>query len=75
MNALRFSIIVPVYNRPIEVRELLESLTNQTDDHFEVIIVEDGSSVDCKAEVEHQMDKLDVKYFFKSNSGPGQSRN
>lgn len=75
MNPLRFSIIVPIYNRPVEVKELLESLTKQTDDQFEVVIVEDGSSVDCKVEVEQQKDALDVNYFFKPNSGPGQSRN
>ena len=37
------SLIIPVYNRPNEVEELLESLTLQSETNFEVIIVEDGS--------------------------------
>ena len=45
---MKYSFIVPVYNRPDEVDELLDSLTRQTTDDFEVIIVEDGSSVPCK---------------------------
>lgn len=71
----KYSVIVPVYNRPAEVDELLESLTHQTYTNFEVIIVEDGSVEDCKAEVEKVKDALNVTYFFKANSGPGQSRN
>lgn len=71
----KFSIITPVYNRPAEVFELLESLTFQNFKDFEVIIVEDGSSMTCK-EVCSQFDKvLDIKYFFKENSGQGFSRN
>ena len=45
---MKYSVIVPVYNRPDEVAELLESLTSQTYKDFEVIIVEDGSAVPCK---------------------------
>lgn len=72
---MRYSIIVPVYNRPDEADELLHSLTNQTFRNFEVIIVEDGSSVPCGAVVEKYKSLLDIKYFSKSNSGPGQTRN
>ncbi len=72
---MKYSIIVPVYNRPDEVDELLQSLCEQTLADFEVIIVEDGSQKDCKSVVERYTDKLDVKYFMKPNSGPGQSRN
>ena len=42
---MKYSIIVPVFNRPDEVSELLESLTHQTVKDFEVIIVEDGSKI------------------------------
>ncbi|RUA07389.1 MAG: glycosyl transferase family 2 [Flavobacteriia bacterium] len=71
-----FSIIVPVYNRPQEVSELLESLTNQTYKKvFEVIIVEDGSSETSEDVVNSYKELLDIKYFYKENSGPGQSRN
>ena len=72
---MRYSLIVPVYNRPDEVDELLESLCSQTEQDFEVVIVEDGSQRDCRAIVEKYADRLDVQYFAKPNSGPGQSRN
>lgn len=70
-----YSVIVPVYNRPQEVLELLESLVKQTYTNFEVIIVEDGSNLDCKEIVESFSSKLDITYFFKENSGQGFSRN
>jgi len=72
---IQFSIIVPVYNRPQETEELLASLLQQTYHDFEVIIVEDGSSVLSEKVVRNYMDKLTIKYFYKENSGPGQSRN
>jgi glycosyltransferase involved in cell wall biosynthesis len=72
---MKYSIIVPVFNRPDEVDELLESLTNQTITDFEVLIVEDGSTKTCKNICDKYMGKLDIKYFMKENSGPGQSRN
>ena len=69
---MRYSFIIPVYNRPEEVDELLNSLTRQTNKNFEVLIVEDGSSVPCKEVVDNYADRLDICYYFKSNSGPGQ---
>ncbi|WP_311441498.1 glycosyltransferase [Hoylesella enoeca] len=72
---MKYSFIIPVYNRPDEVDELLESLTTQSLKSFEVIIVEDGSSVTCREVCNRYTDKLELKYFEKSNSGPGQSRN
>lgn len=72
---MNYSIIVPVYNRPDEVDELLESLTRQTFKQFEVIIVEDGSKNDCRSVVEKYSGALDIHYYYKDNSGPGQSRN
>lgn len=72
---MRYSLIIPVYNRPDEVDELLESLTFQSFKDFEVIVVEDGSSVPCKDIVEKYRDRLDVHYYNKPNSGPGQTRN
>ena len=69
------SIIVPVYNRPDEVDELLESLANQTLKDFEVIIVEDGSIKTCKDVCDKYANILDLHYYAKENSGPGQSRN
>lgn len=72
---MKYSIIVPVYNRPDEVDELLGSLTEQTEKNFEVIIVEDGSSVTCEKVCNGYKATLDIHYFMKENSGPGQSRN
>lgn len=72
---MKYSIIVPVFNRPDEIDELLESLTHQTFNDFEVIIVEDGSQKPCKEVCDKYTDKLNLKYFMKENSGPGQSRN
>jgi glycosyltransferase involved in cell wall biosynthesis len=71
-----YSIIVPVYNRPNEAEELLESLTRQKGDiDFEVVIIEDGSSVTCKDVCEKYMDRLKLSYYLKENSGPAKSRN
>lgn len=72
---MKYSLIVPVYNRPDEVDELLASLTRQTLRDFEVIIVEDGSSVPCQQTCERYAAELDLHYHLKPNSGPGQSRN
>ncbi|MCF8345926.1 MAG: glycosyltransferase [Bacteroidales bacterium] len=71
----RISIIVPVFNRPSEIEELLASLDRQTDRDFEVVIVEDGSSESCMTETEKFSDRLNIRYYFKENSGPGPSRN
>lgn len=71
-----FSLIIPVFNRPDEVEELLESLTLQTyKDRYEIVIIEDGSSITCKEVVDSYSDKLNISYYFKANSGPGDSRN
>ena len=72
---MKYSIIVPVFNRPDEVDELLESLLSQEEKDFEVIIVEDGSKVPCKKVCDKYADRLDLHYYYKENSGPGQSRN
>ena len=72
---MKYSIIVPVFNRPDEVDELLQSLVGQTLEDFEVVIVEDGSEKQCKDVCDKYAGKIDLKYFMKKNSGPGQSRN
>lgn len=72
---MRFSFIIPVYNRPQEVSELLESLTKQSVKDFEVIIVEDGSSNSCDEVVKKYRKYLLLKYLKKENTGPGDSRN
>jgi glycosyltransferase involved in cell wall biosynthesis len=73
---LSFSIIIPVYNRPTEIDELLESLTKQCfSDNFEILIIEDGSTIKSDAIVEKYKNELDIKYVFKENTGAGASRN
>lgn len=76
MELLHISFVIPVYNRPDEIKELLDSFTTL---HpvldFEILIIEDGSTVDCRAIVELYQDRLNISYFFKQNSGPGASRN
>ncbi len=72
---MKYSIIVPVFNRPDEVDELLESLCSQTLKDFEVVIVEDGSQKPCKDVCDKYAGILDLHYYNKENSGPGQSRN
>lgn len=71
----KYSIVVPVYNRPDEADELLESLCSQTLKDFEVVIVEDGSRNTCKDVCDRYADILDLHYYYKENSGPGQTRN
>lgn len=73
--APKFSVIIPVYDRPDEVRELLESLVVQTRKDFEVIIVEDGSTARCEEVAAEFRDHFPLRYYYKANSGPGPSRN
>ena len=72
---LYFSIIIPVYNRPDEVGELLESLASQTDKNFEVILVEDGSTQRCDTVARQYANRVNIRYYFKENSGRSQTRN
>ena len=72
---MKYSVIIPVYNRPDEIAELLGSLARQTFTDFEVIVVEDGSSVKCE-DIARQYDgNFKVKYLFKENGGPAMARN
>ncbi len=71
----KYAVIVPVYNRPLEVEELLKSLIQQTFTDFEVIIIEDGSSDRCEAVCEKYASVLDLHYYFKENEGQGFARN
>ncbi|MEJ2113136.1 MAG: glycosyltransferase [Flavobacteriaceae bacterium] len=76
MKAEDFSFIIPVYNRPEEVNELLESFVGlDSEKSFEIVIVEDGSTISSKEIIESFTDTLNVSYYFKPNTGPGDSRN
>ena len=71
-----FSLIIPVFNRPDEIRELLTSLSlSDFTETFEIVIIEDGSNLPCENEVREFSGKLDISYYAKPNSGPGDSRN
>ena len=71
-----FSFIIPVFNRPEEIDELLQSMVMfDYKKEFEIVIVEDGSSITCENIILNYKDKLNISYYFKSNSGPGDSRN
>ncbi|NLV53727.1 MAG: glycosyltransferase [Bacteroidales bacterium] len=72
---MKYSVIIPVYNRPDEVDELLDSLTRQSIKDFEVVVVEDGSTTPCKEVVEKYMGQLNIQYLSKKNGGPGLARN
>jgi len=72
---MRFSIVVPLYNRPEEIRLFLDSLREQPFRDFEVLVVEDGSKLPAKQVVESYAGELPVRYFFKENEGPGYTRN
>lgn len=72
---MKISFIIPVYNRSLEVKALLESMSHQTVQGFEVVIMEDGSQETCEKVVDEYKEKLDINYFYKANSGPGLTRN
>jgi len=76
MDALHYSFIIPVYNRPDEIKELLDSFTElEGNIPFEIVIIEDGSTLDSKAVVNNFKGRLQISYYEKRNSGPGDSRN
>jgi len=73
---LSFSFIIPVFNRPEEIQELLESLQSQSyDKSFEIVVIEDGSSFSAEEVVSKFKDRLNINYLKKENTGPGASRN
>ncbi|WP_282122215.1 glycosyltransferase [Algibacter mikhailovii] len=73
---LQFSFIIPVYNRPEEIQELLQSFEAlEGTMAYEIVIIEDGSTKPSKTIVESFQNRLNISYFIKANSGPGDSRN
>ncbi len=73
---LQFSFIIPVYNRPEEINELLDSFVGlDGNKDFGIVIIEDGSTLSSREIVEQYKSKLEISYYFKENSGPGDSRN
>ena len=72
---MKYSVIVPVFNRPKEMKEFLKSLTKQSYRNFELIIIEDGSTKTCYWIMQKYSNELDIKYYYKYHTGPGDSRN
>ncbi len=70
-----FSIVIPLFNRPQEINELLHTLTKQTYLQFEVLVIEDGSVDKAEDIVSSYSEKLDISYYYKENEGQGYSRN
>ena len=76
MTQLSFSFIIPVYNRPKEIEELLESFLKLSSNlEYEIVIVEDGSTETSEAVINNYSEQLNISYYYKNNSGPGDSRN
>jgi len=76
MTANDISFIIPIFNRPEEANELLESFaTLDGNKDFEIVIVEDGSEISSESVVQEYKSRLNISYYFKENSGPGDSRN
>lgn len=74
MEQLSFSFIIPVYNRPDEIKELLDSFL-RIPGNYEIVIVEDGSTEPSENVIQQYKEKLNISYYFKENTGPGDSRN
>lgn len=74
-SEVKIAFVVPVFNRPDEMRELLESLCQQSDTDFEIVVVEDGSTEKSDLICQQFSDRLQIQYYFKENTGPGLSRN
>lgn len=70
----KVSIIVPVYNTAKYIKKCLDSILNQTNQDFEIIVIDDGS-VDSSAEIIKSYKNEKVKYFYKQNGGISSSRN
>lgn len=73
---ISFSFIIPVYNRPVEIDELLQSMVSMSyNTSYEIVIVEDGSTETSEHIIKKYKDQLDISYYSKPNTGPGDSRN
>jgi len=76
MTTKDISFIIPVYNRPDELEELLGSFLDlEGNRDFEIVVIEDGSQISSSAIIDKFINDLDISYFYKANSGPGDSRN
>lgn len=67
---MRFSIIVPIYNKECYVKECLESIRNQLFEDFECLMIDDGST-DSSSRIckEFSTDDDRFQYYYKENGG------
>ena len=72
---MKFSVVIPVYNRPDEINNLIQSITNQSFKDLEVIVVEDGSILSSEKTIDKFKKNISLKYYNKRNEGPGLARN
>ena len=70
----KISIIIPTYNRKTTLKKAVESVLNQTDRNWELIVVDDGSTDDTEKLMSSYTDNR-IKYFKRKNHGIGASRN
>jgi glycosyltransferase involved in cell wall biosynthesis len=75
MKTPAYSLIIPVYNRPQELDELLACIQKQEFTDFEVVVIEDGSTVDASSIIAKYKDHFSLAYFVKENGGQGFARN
>ena len=69
-----FSVVIPVYNRALLLAEALRSVLAQTDQDFEIIVVDDGSTDNPARTVEELADPR-IVFVRQENRGGGAARN
>lgn len=70
-----FSVVIPVYNRPDELHEVLSSLVSQSFKDFEVIVIDDGSTISSRSVIERFQKNLTLTFLTLPNQGQGFARN
>ena len=73
---MKFSVIVPVYNRENMIASVIDSVVSQSYSSWELLLIDDGST-DSTAEVCKRYAAQDerVRYFYKDNGGVSSARN
>jgi GT2 family glycosyltransferase len=75
--SLRFSVVVPTYNRPDQLRGCLGALADldYPRERFEVIVVDDGGAADLTPVVDEVAGRVQARLIRQENAGPGPARN
>jgi glycosyltransferase involved in cell wall biosynthesis len=72
------SVIIPVYNAELTIKETIESVLNQTFQDFEIIVIDDGSqdrTLETIAKIASQLQQPKIQIFSYPNAGVSESRN